>query len=321
MACSQPKMIYNRQLARLLTFFILPDKLFKSTNPSSFLELSKQGLYCESDNETEVSLRCMFCNGHSKLKTGNFEFGHLSCHDDKKYKDDVPVEFTPLQQEQAFTELSRHRNTLSPLHFKNFLDEFHSRDYENDPSQIVLALQKSLFNSPDNVGLYSNISDEDGYLRDIDHPETLATGINIDQDRTRDDNSSESTNIPTDHHLVRENDTNETSLELVITSNVSAVPISAQDIHVRLSQQQPTLQQRLSTFQDLHVRWPNPENMAYSGFSCIGRGSVQCFSCRGVIDDWLPGDNPYTKHKEEFPNCHHINHIFYVTGIPLLRSG
>ncbi|KAK6171491.1 hypothetical protein SNE40_019669 [Patella caerulea] len=350
MACCQPKVNYNRQLARFFTFSKLPDKLLESTNPTSFLELSKQGLFCESDNETV--LKCMFCEGDSKLKTGNFAFIHLRNHDEKQYKDDVPVEFTPLQAKQAFTELSRQRNTLSRLDFKNFLDEFLSRDYENDPSQIVLALQKSLFNSPDNTKLHLKYSEEDDLLRDLDHQETLTTGIN---DRTSDDNSSESTDIhvptvntvsqqsfdhhlveendtdihvPTvntvsqhsfDHHLVGESDTNETSLELVITSNVSTVLVSVQDIS--LSQQQPTLQQRLSTFRDLHVLWPSPERMAHSGFSYIGQGSVRCFSCGGVIDDWLPTDDPYTKHKGEFPNCHHIYHLFYVDGIPVPRSG
>ncbi|XP_069139199.1 baculoviral IAP repeat-containing protein 8-like [Argopecten irradians] len=71
---------------------------------------------------------------------------------------------------------------------------------------------------------------------------------------------------------------------------------------------------RILTFED---HWPS--NKAYisvdelvrEGFYCMGRGdSVQCTYCRGIIRNWVDGDDVYLEHCRLFPQCPFVKSVF-----------
>lgn len=47
--------------------------------------------------------------------------------------------------------------------------------------------------------------------------------------------------------------------------------------------------------------------MAGAGFFYSGYGSnTYCFICDGGLCEWKPNDNPYTDHRDNYPNCDYI---------------
>ncbi|XP_046924070.1 baculoviral IAP repeat-containing protein 7 [Lynx rufus] len=62
---------------------------------------------------------------------------------------------------------------------------------------------------------------------------------------------------------------------------------------------------RLASFHD----WPlsavvRPEPLAAAGFFHTGRqDQVRCFFCRGGLQSWEQGDDPWTEHAKWFPRC------------------
>ena len=62
---------------------------------------------------------------------------------------------------------------------------------------------------------------------------------------------------------------------------------------------------RLASFQN----WPSdapvrPTPLAKAGFYYYGQNDeVKCFSCRGRVLQWAPGDDPMNEHRRHFPNC------------------
>lgn len=62
---------------------------------------------------------------------------------------------------------------------------------------------------------------------------------------------------------------------------------------------------RVSSFQD----WPNsltqtPQVLALAGFFYAGYGDyTRCFLCGGGLQNWEPGDDPWTEHARWFPKC------------------
>ena len=62
---------------------------------------------------------------------------------------------------------------------------------------------------------------------------------------------------------------------------------------------------RLASFQT----WPSdapvrPIPLAKAGFYYYGQNDeVKCFSCRGRVLQWAPGDEPMTEHRRHFPYC------------------
>lgn len=79
--------------------------------------------------------------------------------------------------------------------------------------------------------------------------------------------------------------------------------------------------ERRSTFYD----WPqnanaDPTALAHAGFFYTGSGDrVQCFSCKGFIEDWKSSDVPRTEHRRRFPGCTFV-HDSEVPNNPVSES-
>ena len=60
-------------------------------------------------------------------------------------------------------------------------------------------------------------------------------------------------------------------------------------------------------------RWPNtegcptPKQISSAGFIYIGpEQRVECWYCGGVMECWIPGDEPWTEHAKYFPTCNFV---------------
>ncbi|XP_033740533.1 baculoviral IAP repeat-containing protein 2-like [Pecten maximus] len=73
--------------------------------------------------------------------------------------------------------------------------------------------------------------------------------------------------------------------------------------------------QRRTTFAK---HWPSSkpyisvDELIREGFYCMGRGddSVQCTYCRGIIRNWVEGDDVYLEHCRLFPQCPFVKSVF-----------
>ena len=62
---------------------------------------------------------------------------------------------------------------------------------------------------------------------------------------------------------------------------------------------------RLATFTNFPANSPvTPSDLARAGFFHKGpRDRVQCAFCRGLLRNWVPGDDPMTEHRRHMPQC------------------
>ncbi|KAK6165009.1 hypothetical protein SNE40_021144 [Patella caerulea] len=68
---------------------------------------------------------------------------------------------------------------------------------------------------------------------------------------------------------------------------------------------------RLATFDNrwTHVH-PSAHKLSESGFVFFGNNDrVQCFSCKLILKDWQPFDDPFHEHTKYQPNCPYMRMI------------
>ncbi|XP_013407019.1 inhibitor of apoptosis protein-like [Lingula anatina] len=69
-----------------------------------------------------------------------------------------------------------------------------------------------------------------------------------------------------------------------------------------------TIQRRLATYNN----WPSdktqrPDMLSHAGFFYAGFNDiVKCFFCNGRLENWEPGDEPWTEHARWFPKCGYV---------------
>ncbi|OWF42752.1 baculoviral IAP repeat-containing protein 3-like [Mizuhopecten yessoensis] len=88
-----------------------------------------------------------------------------------------------------------------------------------------------------------------------------------------------------------------------------------EDDRIHLAQLRDDSKQRQLTFEN---NWPSDksfipvEELIREGFYYMGRGddSVQCTYCRGIIRNWVQGDDVYLEHCRLFPHCPFVKSVF-----------
>ena len=66
-------------------------------------------------------------------------------------------------------------------------------------------------------------------------------------------------------------------------------------------------ERRLSSFDKWPKKHLNIEDFVYAGFYYTGiNDEVKCFWCCGIIDNWEVDNDPFQRHKEEYPECIYV---------------